>query len=217
MVFTMNSVTVTYLGHSCFLLEYQKSKLLIDPRNKKIHGQIKGDIIYATHKHMDHTAGIDKFLRINAPSAVLIGNEQVTNKYSQFGDQTITIKDGESLKKGVWELSFVSGKHGFFRGVENIGIVVKTPSFIFGHLGDSVNFEGFSNLDLDMLAVPICSIFTASPKGAIKELKKFKKPLPTIIPMHWLIRNPKGFCRNLKKEIPQAECIVPKTDGKIFY
>ncbi len=214
----MDSVTVIYLGHSCFLLEYQKSKLLIDPRSKS-HSQIEGDIIYATHRHMDHTAGIDTFLEINDPKAVLISNIQVTKKFSQFGDQIITIQDGESLKKGVWELKFIRGKHGLFvfRGVENIGIVVKTPSFTFAHLGDSVNFEGFVNLDIDMLAVPIGSMFAASPKGAIKELKKFKKPLPTIIPMHWLWRNPRGFCNNLTKEFPEVKCIVPKKGEKISY
>jgi len=212
----MNSVSLTYFGHSCFLLEYQNSKLLIDPR-KKSHSQFEGDIVYATHNHMDHTAGIERFLKINAPSGVLISNTQVTKKYSPFGDRIITIYDGESLKKGVWELEFVFGKHGFFRGVENVGIVVKTPSFTFGHLGDSINFGGFVNLDLDMLSVPIGSIFTASPKGAIKELKKFTKPLPTIIPMHWLWRNPRGFCKNLTKEFPEVKCIVPKKGEIISY
>ena len=214
----MSSITVTYFGHSCFLLEHQNSKLLIDPR-KKTHSQIEGDIIYATHHHMDHTAGIDTFLGTNAPTAVLISNKQVTKKYSQFENQTLTIKDGESLRKGVWEFNFIRGKHGLFlfRGVDNIGIVVKTPSFTFAHLGDSVNFEGFVNLDIDMLAVPIGSMFAASPKGAIKELKKFKKPLPTIIPMHWLWRNPRGFCKNLMKEFPEVKCLVPKNGEKISY
>ena len=213
----MNSTTITFYGQSCFLLEYNNSKLLIDPR-KKSHSQVEGDIVYATHHHPDHTAGIGTFLEINSPSAVLIGNIQVIKKYSQFRDQTITIKNGESLKKGVWEFEFISGKHGFFRGVENVGIVVKTPSFVFGHLGDSVNFECFANLDLDMLAVPIGSIFAASPKGAIKELKKFKKPLPIIVPMHWLLRSPRGFCKKLTREFPKtARCIVPKDGEKISY
>ncbi|MHA2167347.1 MAG: MBL fold metallo-hydrolase [Candidatus Hodarchaeales archaeon] len=188
----MSSTTITFYGQSCFLLEYNKSKLLIDP-SKKSHSQVEGDIVYATHHHPDHTAGIGTFLEINSPSAVLIGNIQVIKKYSKFRDQTITIKN-----------------------VENVGIVVKTPSFVFGHLGDSVNFEGFANLDLDMLAVPIGSIFAASPKGAIKELKKFKKPLPIIVPMHWLWRSPKGFCKKLTKEFPETNCIVPKT-GVVNY
>jgi len=212
----MNPISITCFGHSCFLLEHQNSKVLIDP-SKKSHSQVEGDIIYATHHHWDHTAGIDTFLETNAPNGVLISNSQVTKKYAKFGDQIITIKDGECLTRGRWELEFIRGKHGFFRGVENIGIVVKTPSFTFGHLGDSINFEGFANLDLDMLAVPIGSIFTASPKGAIKELHKFKKPLPSIIPMHWLWRNPRGFCKNLIKEFPEAKCIVPKKGEKISY
>jgi L-ascorbate metabolism protein UlaG (beta-lactamase superfamily) len=213
----MNSTSITYFGQSCFLLEYNNSKLLIDPR-KKSHSQIEGDILYATHHHMDHTAGIDLFLEINTSSGVLISNIQVTKKYSQSGKQVITIKAGEKLKRGVWDLEFISGKHGFFRGVDNIGIVVKTPSFTFGHLGDSINFDGFANLEgLDMLAVPIGSMFAASPKGALKELEKFTKPLPIIVPMHWLWRNPKGFCKKLTKEFPNAKCIVPKNGEKISY
>ena len=212
----MDSPTITYHGHSCFQIEYDNSTILIDPR-KKSHSQIKGDIIYATHHHPDHIAGIDQFLKMNSPSAVLIGNKQVTKKYPDFKDQTTTIKDGETLKKGNWEFEFISGKHGFFRGVENVGIVVKTPSFTFGHLGDSVNFEGFKNLDLDMLAVPISSIFTTSPKGAIKELRKFKKPLPIIVPMHWLIRSPKRFCKKITQEFPETKCIVPIDGEKISY
>jgi L-ascorbate metabolism protein UlaG (beta-lactamase superfamily) len=212
----MSSTIITYFGQSCFLLEYNNSKILIDP-SKKSHSQLETEIVYATHHHPDHTAGVDKFLEINSSSAVLIGNKQVIKKFSRFKDQTITIQDGESLKKGVWEFDFISGKHGFFRGVENIGIVVKTPSFIFGHLGDSVNFDGFTNLDLDMLAVPIGSIFAASPKGAIKELKKFKKSFPIIVPMHWLLRSPKGFCKKLTKEFPEAKCIIPKNGEKIFH
>lgn len=205
----MNSVSVTYLGHSAFLLEHNNSKLLIDP-NKKEHSKIECDIIYATHHHFDHTAGIDAFLELNSPSGVLISNIQVTKRFSKFEDQVITIKEGESLKRGDWELKFISGKHGFFWGVDNIGVVVKTPSFTFGHLGDSVDFSGFANLDLDMLAVPIGSMFAASPKGAFKELKKFTKSLPIVVPMHWLWRSPKRFCKRLTKEFPGTKCIVPK-------
>ena len=212
----MPSTTITFLGHSCFLLEYDGSKLLIDP-GKKHHSEIDGDIVYSTHYHYDHTSGIEKFLKKNTPNSVLIANEQVTQKYSKFEDQIMTINDGETIKRGIWEFSFISGRHGFFRGVNNIGIVVRTPSLTFGHLGDSVNFSGFSQVDVDILAVPIGSMFAASPKGAIKELQEFKKPLPIIIPMHWLWRSPRGFCKKFKKAFPDARCIIPQDGEKISY
>jgi L-ascorbate metabolism protein UlaG (beta-lactamase superfamily) len=212
----MSSVVITYLGHACFLLKYENSNMVIDPRSKS-HSRIEGDIIYATHQHPDHVAGIDEFLKVNKPNGVLIGNEQVTKKYQKWGRQIITVKDGEELSHGVWKLKFIKGRHGVFRGELNLGILVKTPSFSFGHLGDSVSFEGFANEQVDFLAIPICGIFAASPTRAIKELEKFNTPLPTIIPMHWIWRNPKGFCRKLKKRFPNSNCIVPKKNESIHY
>ena len=56
------------MGHSCFLLEYNESKLLIDP-GKKHHSETDGDIVYSTHYHYDHTSGIERFLEKNSPDA----------------------------------------------------------------------------------------------------------------------------------------------------
>ncbi|MFX0149768.1 MAG: hypothetical protein ACFFAJ_03205 [Candidatus Hodarchaeota archaeon] len=99
----------------------------------------------------------------------------------------------------------------------NIGIIVHSPSFSFGHLGDSVSFEGFVAKKIDMLAVPIAGMMTASPKRAIKELETFNQPLPLIVPMHWFWRSPKGFCRKITAKFPTAKCIIPKTGEIIAY
>ena len=207
---------ITYFGHSCFLLQYNESRLLIDPGNKE-NSKIKGNIIYSTHHHWDHTAGITDFLQLNEPYGILIANKQVTKNYSKWEDRVITVKHGEEITQGGWNLKFIEGKHGFFRGVINLGIIVKTPSFSFGHLGDSVSFERFANEKIDMLAVPIGSVFAASPKGAIKELEKFNQLPSAVVPMHWLWRRPKGFCRNLSKKFPQINCIIPKKNKIISY
>ena len=81
-------------------------------------------------------------------------------------------------------------------------------------MGDSVDFKGFSQEEIDYLAIPICGLFAASPKKALKELESFERPLPIIITMHWFWRNPRGFCKRLKVNFPDSQCIVPK-DGKI--
>ncbi len=65
---------ITYLGQSGFLLEYEKSKLIIDPASKKA-GNRDGDIMYCTHKHFDHIGGANVFMERN-PSAILVCNEQ---------------------------------------------------------------------------------------------------------------------------------------------
>ncbi|MHA2226437.1 MAG: MBL fold metallo-hydrolase [Candidatus Hodarchaeales archaeon] len=212
----MNPMEIIYFGQSCFLLEFQTTKILIDP-GKKALGRIKADVVYATHRHFDHTRGIEEFLEFNDEPSILICNEQVAQAYVKWKNRVKIIKNGEVLDKESYNLEFIAGRHGLFSGEMNIGIIVHSPSFSFGHLGDSVSFEGFATKKIDMLAVPIAGMFTASPKRAIKELEAFNQPLPIIVPMHWFWRNPKGFCRKFLSEFPTAKCIIPKTGEIISY
>jgi L-ascorbate metabolism protein UlaG (beta-lactamase superfamily) len=212
----MSSPIITYFGQSCFLLEYNSSKILIDPGNKA-NGRMKGDIVYATHRHVDHTAEINEFLDFNEETTILIGNKQVTKNYIKWGGRVITIEDGETMTFENFELEFIRARHGLFRGETNLGIIISFPSFKFGHLGDGVSFSGFARKKVDMLAVPIAGIVTASPKRAIKELAKFENPLPIIVPMHWLFRSTKGFCKKLTKTFPQTKCIIPNKGEILSY
>ena len=211
----MTPPTITYFGQSCFLLEYESSKILIDPGKKKL-GKTEGDIVYATHRHTDHIAGINEFLQFNATSSILVANSQVTKSYTDWGERVRTIEDNEILSVGELTLEFISARHGLFRGEKNLGIVISSSDFVFGHVGDGVSFDGFARKRVDLLAIPISGIVTASPKRAIKELTKFEYLPSAIVPMHWLFRSPKGFCKKISKEIPQIRCIVPKT-GEILY
>ena len=95
------------------------------------------------------------------------------------------------------------------KGVENTGVVINEGDFSFGHPGDAVNLEGFYHYDLDLLAVPIGGAFTASPNRIIDEITHFKKYPKRLVPMHWLVRSPKSFCKKIVERFPEIECIVP--------
>jgi L-ascorbate metabolism protein UlaG (beta-lactamase superfamily) len=199
---------ITYLGQAGFMLQENSSTLLIDPGNKK-DGEISGDIVFVTHNHFDHTRGVNPFLKHNS-EAVLICNEQVANQFKKWQERIIPINSGDEIQRNGWNFKFIEGRHGLFSGVKNTGVIVQTSKLNFGHVGDSVDFNGFSQERIDFFAIPICGIFAASPKKALKELENFKRPLPTIITMHWLWRNPRGFCKRLKLKFPDSRCIVPK-------
>ncbi len=204
----MTQPSVTFLGHACFLLEHQGSILLIDPRNKSMSQQA-GDVVYCTHRHFDHTGGVNSFLEEN-PEAILIGNPQVTKKFVQWEDRVTTVNHGDEMVHKPWAFEFIQVPHGFFKGMMNLGIIVRTTDFAFGHLGDAVRFTEFAQTKFDILAVPIAGGFTASPKRVLEELKKFEVPLPTIVPMHPLWRSLNGFCKRMKTEFPGATCVIPK-------
>ncbi|MFX0116888.1 MAG: MBL fold metallo-hydrolase, partial [Candidatus Hodarchaeota archaeon] len=189
----MDQLKITFLGQSCFRLQSGSSTLLLDPGRQQL-GDISGDIVFASHHHSDHTKGVEIFLKRN-PEAIFVCNEQVADHFKEWRNRIVFAAPGEEVTHASWRLSFVGGRHGLFSGVLNTGIIIRASSLSFGHAGDTVDFQEFSHEQLDLLAIPIGGIFTASPKRALKELKSFSKPLPIIIPMHWLWRKPRGFCQ----------------------
>ena len=203
----VSDLKVRYIIQSGFQLTKGNSTILIDPADKKA-GDIEGNLVYCTHRHYDHTGGIPSFMERN-PEAILLTNEHVSKQFKQFADRTILAHDRESYHHGPWEFLFIKSKHGLINDL-NLGVIVRNGDDSFGHCGDTVTFEGFSSTQLDTLAIPIAGIVTASPSRAILELRKFEHPLPTIVVMHWVIRNPYNFCERLSKEFPDARCIVPE-------
>lgn len=169
-----------------------------------------------THNHSDHTAGVKRFLRRNSDS-VLICNTQVADEFKTFDDSIILAVPGEEIEHDGWRFKFIKGTHGLFRNIENTGVIIEASSLRFGHAGDSVEFKDFSQEKFDIFAIPIGGFFTASPKRVLKELSSFKLPLPIVVPMHWLIRNPSKFCTKFTNNFPKSQCIVPKVDEYLDY
>jgi len=143
----------------------------------------------------------------------LIGNEQVTGKFSRFGEQVRTVGDGESYEHKSSSFTFAKLEHGLFKGFYNLAVEVHIGDFTFAHCGDAVSFTGFPTSTVDVLAIPIGGAFTATPKKALDMILNLPDPLPTIVPMHWLLRSPEGFCKTLHNARPHVDCIVP-TNGE---
>lgn len=194
------------MGQSGFLLSKGGSSFLIDPTDRR-SGEVDGDAVYCTHNHPDHVGGIATFMDRN-PDAVLVANHQVTDRYRQYSDRTVVAVDGASYSHGEWDFQFIEAKHGFLKAL-NLGVVIRNGGDSFGHCGDAVDFNGFASTRLDTLAVPITGVLTASPARALSELKRFKRPLPVIVVMHWAFRDPHGFSERLSAMFPGARCIVP--------
>jgi L-ascorbate metabolism protein UlaG (beta-lactamase superfamily) len=203
----VTGLIVKYLGQSGFQLTKEDSTILIDPFDKK-ESDVEGDIVYCSHDHYDHVGGIQTFMEHN-PEAILLTNHQVSKQFSQYKDRTVLAVNNETFQHGLWEFEFIESKHGLVNDL-NLGVIVRNGDDSFGHSGDTVTYEGFYASRFDTFAIPIAGVMTTSPSQALVELGKFLYPLPTIVVMHWVFRNPYNFCKRLSKEFPEAKCIVPK-------
>ncbi|MFX0053444.1 MAG: MBL fold metallo-hydrolase [Promethearchaeota archaeon] len=204
---------IRFLGQSGFQIRFGTKSLLIDPSNKK-SGDHDGDVVYCTHKHLDHTRGVGIFLERN-PEALLVGNGQVIDALGKWRERAVEAKLGEEINFDEFTLEFVECEHGFFRGIVVYGVIIKSDGFAFGHCGDSVDLERFGDKNLDLFALPISGLVATSPNSAIEQLAKFNTPLPTVVPMHWLFRRPKSFCKQFQYEFPDGKCIIPE-EGAII-
>ncbi|MFQ5832898.1 MAG: MBL fold metallo-hydrolase [Candidatus Thorarchaeota archaeon] len=204
---------IRYLGQSGFHILLKSGSFVIDPKDEK-SGDREGDILYCTHKHYDHTGGVNTFLERN-PKAIFITNDQVARAFSRWSERTITVYPGDTYSNGPWNLEFVECRHGLFRNVIDVGVVVRTDGFSFGHPGDTRTLLGFSDFELSVFGVPIGGAVSTSPKNAISQLSQFNSPPETVVPMHWLYRSPGAFCREMKEQLPNVRCIVPSDDETI--
>ena len=204
---------ITFLGQSGFHLVLETGSIVVDPKDKE-SGDRDGDILYCTHKHFDHTGGVNAFLQRNA-EAVFVANEQVAKTFSKWSERTIIVQPGNTYSSGPWSFKFVECKHGLFRKINDVGVVVQIGGFSFGHPGDSTILLGFGDFELDVLAVPISGAVSTSPDCAVSQISQFKTLPKTVVAMHWLFRKPEGFCQKVREELPSVRCIVPK-DGELL-
>jgi L-ascorbate metabolism protein UlaG (beta-lactamase superfamily) len=161
---------ITWLGHSCFLLEDSKGrKLLTDPFDSTLGYEVyKGspDVVTISHKHFDHNY-----------SNELKGNYEIVDKIGVFYACDIPIK-------GI--PSYHDKDKGAKRG-DNVIFTFKMDDYTFCHLGDlghtlSVDdIEAIGNVDI--LFVPVGGNYTIDGKEASEVTKEINPKI--VIPMHY--------------------------------
>lgn len=160
---------LTYFGHSCFTLETDQGKLVIDPyRNDVLPGYqtltVSADAVYCTHEHRDHA-----------------GREQVT-----LSGKTPEVKV-QALQ------TFHDDTQGSQRG-ENTIYIFSCEGLRVAHLGDlgcDPTPEQKQILkNLDAVLIPVGGFYTIDAKQAAKLLQEIT-PRVTI-PMHYRTTT-KGF------------------------
>ncbi|MBU3159529.1 MBL fold metallo-hydrolase [Clostridium frigoris] len=161
---------ITWLGHSCFLLEDSKgTKILTDPFDATLGYEVyKGspDIVTISHQHFDHNY-----------TRELMGNYKIINK---IGISTVY----DIYIKGI--PSYHDKNKGAKRG-DNIIFIFTLDGYCMCHLGDLGHTLSNDDLcaigSIDILFVPVGGNYTIDGKEASQVTKKINPKI--VIPMHY--------------------------------
>jgi L-ascorbate metabolism protein UlaG (beta-lactamase superfamily) len=209
-------VKVTFIGHSCFLLESGSHKILIDPyitgnpvaRASEEHK--KADFILISHGHGDHLG--DAIKLAEGSGAMVISNFEIcTYCESQGVKNTHPLHIGGGNEFPFGSVKLTIAHHGSTLGDKleyggnPAGFIIRTGGKVIYHSGDTglfLDMKLIGELDsIDLALLPIGGNFTMDIPDAIKAVE-FLKPKKAI-PMHYntfdlIACNPEDFVNGIK-------------------
>jgi len=209
-------VKVTFIGHSCFLLDNGRQKILIDPFIKGNPVAIAGDaarkpdFILISHGHGDHIG--DALEIAKTGNAMVISNYEIATYCGQQGvkrTHALHIGGGNKFEFGTLKLTIAH--HGstlggnLEYGGNPAGFIIRTGGKTIYHAGDTglfLDMKLIGELDsIDLALIPIGGNFTMDVRDAIKAVE-FLSPKKAI-PMHYntfdlIAADPREFVDKIK-------------------
>ena len=162
----MNRTRITWLGHSCFMIEKDGYRIVLDPyEDGKVPGlaplRLTADKVLASHGHADH-----------------------------FAPGVVRIREGAEEKVCPFEItelhSFHDEQGGALRG-ENVIRIFSDGVVKIAHMGDIGCRPSEEQMEalkgLSVMLVPVGGHFTMEPEK-IRELVAELRPL-IVVPMHY--------------------------------
>ena len=194
----MSTVEITWLGHSCFLLETGESNLLLDPfLNESPVAPVKADdvsadFILVTHGHFDHVADVVSIAQ--RTEATVVANFEIGEWLKQQGvaeDKVVAMNlgGGVGLPFGHVKMTIAHHSSGLPDGTYGgsaAGFVVGLPKARVYFAGDTaltldMKLIGMGGLDLAVL--PIGDLFTMGPDDSVEAIKLLNSR--QVIPCHY--------------------------------
>jgi L-ascorbate metabolism protein UlaG (beta-lactamase superfamily) len=212
---------ISYLSHSCFLIETSSHTLIIDPfltQNplaKVKAADIKCDFVLVTHGHFDHVG--DALEIANRNDATIISSYEIVDWLSRQGAKKghpLGLGGGYNFPFGRVKLTVAfhsagyppeeGDKGGFvYLGVA-AGIIIQAEGKTIYHAGDTaltleMQLIGERN-EIDVAMLPIGDNFTMGPEDAVTAAEFLRAKL--VLPMHYntfppIHQDPKAFVAGL--------------------
>ena len=188
---------VTWLGHSCLLIESDDSRILIDPfltgnpSAALAADQVLADYILITHGHGDHVG--DTVAIAKRTGATVVSNYEIVNWLQNQGvSNAHPMSIGGSYKFPFGSLKLTQAIHGSAMPDGSYGgnpaglfLVLNDGSRIYdaGDTGLFGDMKLIGEEGIDLAILPIGDNFTMGPDDSIRALK-FLNP-KQVLPIHF--------------------------------
>lgn len=215
---------ITYLSHSCFLLDNGEHRVIIDPfltgnPNAPIKKEdVKADFVVLTHAHGDHLG--DGIAVATANEAQVIAVNELANFCSEQGLNAHNMHIGGAWNFPFGRLKFTIAHHGSgspegaYMGPP-AGVLITMGGKTVYHCGDTglfLDMKLIGELDkIDVMMAPIGGNFTMDVDDAAKAVE-FANP-KLAIPMHYntfpvIEANPEEFKEKVEKAGKKAKVMI---------
>lgn len=190
---------ITYLSHSCVLIENGSHSLIIDPflsgndRAPVSPDEVKVDFILLTHGHDDHVGDTAKIAKANG--ATIVSNFEIADYFGGQGLKSHGMYHGGAYGFPFGRVKFTIAHHGSSLQTPEgriamgnpAGLLVTIEGKTLYHAGDTALFLDMQLIaerdPIDVAFLPIGDNFTMGVDDAAKAVE-FLKP-KIVVPIHY--------------------------------
>ncbi|WP_128894027.1 metal-dependent hydrolase [Longirhabdus pacifica] len=210
---------ITYLGHSCLLIEGSKKKVIIDPfisenSNCSVnYKDIEVDAVLLTHAHADHFGDSLHIAKQN--DCPIFAVYELAAYCSSQGAKVVEMNVGGTFKEDGIFIRYTQAFHSSSLFVDGqfvymgqpCGIVLEMDGKTLYHAGDTSLFSDMKMIGdlhpIDVAALPIGDVYTMGPEDALIAAEWLHAK--QVIPVHYntfppITQDAGKFARDLKEK-----------------
>lgn len=190
-MFEYKGIKIKWYGHDTFAIE-KDIKICIDPY--KLSKSIEADLVLISHDHFDHLS-LDDLKKISSDKTSIVTAKECVSKLGNIKcREKLSIEPGEEKTVNAVRIHAINAynvdkinpdtKRPFHpKEDKKIGFLIDIKGTRIYHTGDSDLVPEMSNLQPDILLVPVSGTYVMTAKEAAQAVEKIKPKIA--IPMHY--------------------------------